>query len=122
MNLIEEQPAPIANGGRPIWDLVMLDVREHFGGPTAELVLADMRERDRIGRERYGTPLQANNGRNALVDAYQEALDLAVYLRQDLAEDPSRPAPFAGFTDRVYHDAIDLVVRLRALLRLRGEP
>jgi hypothetical protein len=31
-------------------------------------------------------PLRAHNGRVALVDAYQEALDLAVYLRQEVAE------------------------------------
>lgn len=35
---------------------------------------------------KYGTPLQANNGRNPLIDAYQEALDLCVYLRQEIEE------------------------------------
>lgn len=39
-----------------------------------------------MGRARYGTPLQAGNGRDALVDAYQEALDLCVYLRQAIEE------------------------------------
>lgn len=33
------------------------------------------------GREKYGTDLQASNGRDHLVDAYQEALDLCCYLR-----------------------------------------
>lgn len=51
-----------------------------------DLVIADMKERDQVGRERYGTPLQPYNGRDALVDAYQEALDLAVYLRQAIYE------------------------------------
>lgn len=45
-----------------------------------------MKERDQEGRRKYGTPLQAGNGRDALVDAYQEALDLCVYLRQAIAE------------------------------------
>ena len=67
---IGEQGAPVPNDGRPIW----------------ELVVEDMRARDREGRARYGTPLQAHNGRDALVDAYQEALDLCVYLRQVIAE------------------------------------
>lgn len=66
----DEQPAPIQNTSTPVW----------------ELVIADMRERDHVGRQRYGTPLQANNGRDALIDAYQEALDLAVYLRQCIEE------------------------------------
>lgn len=62
----DTQPAPEPNDSTPIW----------------ELVIADMHERDGVGRERYGTPLQAHNGRDALRDAYEEALDLAVYLRQ----------------------------------------
>lgn len=44
------------------------------------------RERDRLGVRKYGTRLRAHNGRRALVDAYQEALDLAVYLRQCIEE------------------------------------
>lgn len=56
-----------------------------------ELVIEDMRERDQVGRRRYGTPLQAHNGRRALVDAYQEALDLVVYLRQEIEERAARP-------------------------------
>ena len=65
-----DQPSPTPNATRPIW----------------ELVVEDMQARDQLGRERYGTPLQAHNGRDAFVDAYQEALDLAVYLRQAIAE------------------------------------
>lgn len=45
-------------------------------------VIADMRERDQIGRARYGTPLQPHNGRDPRVDGYQESLDLCVYFRQ----------------------------------------
>jgi hypothetical protein len=68
---VADQPAPKPNEKPAVWDLV----------------LADMRERDGVGRARYGTPLQPFNGRNALVDAYQEALDLVVYLRQRILED-----------------------------------
>jgi hypothetical protein len=55
-------------------------------------VIEDMRDRDRdrIGRRKYNTPLQAGNGRNALIDAYQEALDLCVYLRQAIEESSPR--------------------------------
>lgn len=41
-----------------------------------DLVLKDIAERKRLGIERYGAPLQPFNGRDALLDAYQEALDL----------------------------------------------
>jgi hypothetical protein len=51
-----------------------------------DLVIADIQARKAVGLERYGTLLQAHNGRDALLDAYQEALDLAIYLRQALEE------------------------------------
>lgn len=56
-------------------------------GPAVwDLVIADMRQRDRVGTRRYGIRLQAHNGRHALQDAYEEALDLAVYLKQAIIE------------------------------------
>lgn len=64
------QPAPRPRRGRPIWDLVV----------------EDMRERDRMGSEKYGMHLRAGDGRNSLMDAYQEALDLVVYLRKAIEE------------------------------------
>ena len=67
---IQDQPPPIGNDLPAVWDLVM----------------ADMKDRDQVGRQRYGTPLQPYNGRDSLMDAYQEALDLAVYLRQAIFE------------------------------------
>jgi len=54
--------------------------------PIADLVLADIAERVEMGRQKYGTLLKANNGRDALWDAYQEALDLVMYLRQEIVE------------------------------------
>jgi len=52
----------------------------------SERVLEDMAERHAIGTRKYGVPLTAGDGRDHLIDAYQEALDLAVYLRQELDE------------------------------------
>jgi len=37
-------------------------------------------------RVKHGTHLQARNGRDALQDAYEEAVDLALYLKQVLME------------------------------------
>jgi hypothetical protein len=57
------------------------------GRPSVQgMVIDDLTTRLRVGVERYGTPLQAFNGRDALRDAYEEALDLACYLRQAIAE------------------------------------
>lgn len=65
-----DQPPPVPNDSPAIWDLVV----------------GDMKDRDIIGRLRYGTPLQANNGRDQLKDAYQEALDLCCYIRAAIFE------------------------------------
>ncbi len=69
MNKIKDQPAPVAG---------QVDV--------GQLVLDDMKDRIALGLKRYGTKLQTHNGRDALVDAYQEALDLVMYLRQEIEE------------------------------------
>jgi hypothetical protein len=50
------------------------------------MVIADIVARRQVGIQRYGTALQSHNGRDALQDAYEEALDLACYLRQAIAE------------------------------------
>lgn len=51
-----------------------------------DLVQDDIAARKAVGIQRYGTPLQPHNGRDTLRDAYEEALDLAMYLRQAIYE------------------------------------
>lgn len=63
------QPAPTGNGPS-----------------VTDAVLADITARREVGKVKYGTELRAHNGRDPLVDAYQEALDLVVYLKQALME------------------------------------
>lgn len=53
-------------------------------------VIDDMRSRADMGVRKYGTYLQAFNGRDGLRDAYEEVLDLAVYLRQVIDERDER--------------------------------
>ena len=50
------------------------------------LVKDDLQARIAKGRAEYGEPLTTHNGRDALWDAYEEVLDLALYLRQAIAE------------------------------------
>lgn len=49
-------------------------------------VIEDIVARRKLGIKRYGTTLQPHNGRDALLDAYEEALDLTMYLKQALVE------------------------------------
>lgn len=53
---------------------------------VAPYVVADIMSRVDAGLEKYGTRLQTHNGRDALWDAYQEAIDLVMYLRQAILE------------------------------------
>lgn len=69
-----DQPAPAPNDRPAVWPLVIMD----------------MANRDQVGRARYGVPLQPHNGRDALRDAYEEALDLCAHLRQAIFERDGR--------------------------------
>ena len=50
------------------------------------LVIDDIIEKAERGKKKYGTYLEANNGRDALQDAYDEAIDLVMYLKQAIVE------------------------------------
>jgi uncharacterized protein DUF6378 len=67
------------------------------GREITPLVIKDLELRSKMGKEKYGEALRAFNGRNALVDAYQEALDLVQYLRQLLEEQAVEPVPPVEF-------------------------
>jgi hypothetical protein len=51
-----------------------------------DLVIADIESRKALGIKKYGTLLLSGNGRDLLLDAYEEALDLVIYLRGALDE------------------------------------
>jgi hypothetical protein len=51
-----------------------------------DLVVADMREVQEHRRIKYGTLLYPHNGSDGLREAYEEAIDMAIYLRQVLYE------------------------------------
>lgn len=49
-------------------------------------VIEDFYDRAEAGKLRYGTYLETFNGRDALKDALDEAMDLVMYLKQALME------------------------------------
>ncbi len=117
-----DQPPPTVRPDLiPVWENVIADFRtryedafdgiEEVGKASAFRVVADMRERDRLGRERYGTPLTVNNGRDQLVDAYQEALDKAVYLRAAWLE--------GAETRYLYYQELDDIMKIRMMIDAR---
>jgi hypothetical protein len=51
------------------------------------LVLQDITDRVQVrGMATYGRPLTTGDGRDSLWDAYEEVLDLAVYIRKEIEE------------------------------------
>jgi hypothetical protein len=51
-------------------------------GDVQRILIAAMEERRDYGVKKYGQPVMSFNGRSALQDAWEEALDLLVYLTQ----------------------------------------
>jgi hypothetical protein len=121
--LTAEQPPPAeVPGAVPSWDLVITDLdarlrRLEGPAPILSALLLDARERDLAGRKRHSVPLQAGNGRDSLVDAYQEALDAMVYLRTAIEEAPP-PANDLRLRAR-YEAATGLALGIRALIAER---
>jgi len=64
-------------------------------------LIKDLEARTEVGITKYGTQLQTHNGRNALIDAYQEALDLSQYLKQVLME-RDNPAPEYNWPETIF--------------------
>jgi hypothetical protein len=54
------------------------------------LVKEDLERRMQVGERKYGERLKPFNGRDALLDLYQEILDAAMYCRQMLYERDGR--------------------------------
>jgi len=67
---ISSQPNPVPNDEPSIQDLVVKDIQDY----------------KEYGIKKYGMVLQAHNGRDPIIDAYQECLAQAQYLRQYLRE------------------------------------
>lgn len=89
---VEPQPEAVHNDSAPLWPMVIEDVKHEFTQDedvslgVAHLLVTDMVERDAMGTKKHGTQLQAHNGRDPLIDAYQECLDMCVYLKQAAVE------------------------------------
>ena len=108
---IPDQPPPTAGMGESIQALVREDLAiTRIAGGTE--VIADLDEREHVGISRYGDSLRAYNGRDPLIDAYQENLDLAVYLRQAIEEDSG----LDEHLHEMYQTALSLCCRMRQRL------
>ena len=87
MNASESQPMPVGKG-KKIGPLVKADLKRLYkrGVPFAKTVSRDIDARMDLGKQKYGTELRSHNGRDSVLDAYQEVLDGMIYIRQAIHE------------------------------------
>ena len=115
-NFNAPEPPPSAGVGPSVWAVVISDLQA-TGREDVSQVILDMRQRERTGRAKYGVSLRAHNGRDAVVDAYQETLDAVVYLKQAILEalDAGNLRRWTRLND-AYREQVTLAVAVRGLL------
>ena len=103
-----EQITPVKNTEVRIVDCVMRDVMNiHIDKEVRHKLCNDLLDRAEVGYKRYGTYLQPHNGRDNFLDAYQECLDMAKYMRNQMEETPGDPDLISH-----YSEVLDLCIYL----------
>lgn len=112
------QPPPRSSSTPPVWPIIIQEVHDWITTgddvrrtqPAAIRALAhDMSERHLLGIKMYGRPLTPGNGRDMMIDAYQESLDLCAYAKGAVADG------FFG-AEVIYRKALDTAFAIRCLL------
>ena len=135
---VSKQPNIQPSVRRPTWEIVVAYVEQlqrdsaHLslgvGENVLPIVIVDMHARDAVGLQRYGIPLTSGDGRDHLIEAYEEMLDASVYLTNALDEHGVEltthltEEAFPDKTHRWYlHDVQQLcTTQIRALIHLRA--
>ena len=77
------------------WHNYLISIRNHYSPEPPPVkgkkevlpeLIKDLQKREKVGIKKYGTKLMTDNGRDPMIDAYQELCDLCVYLKQFLME------------------------------------
>lgn len=133
----DSTPRPQASS--PTWEIVIAYVEQlqrdstHIslgvGENVLPLVIVDMHARDAVGLQRYGIPLTSgDDGRDRLIEAYEEMLDASVYLTNELDKhgvELTTQITEEAFPDKAQrwylHDVQQLcTTQIRALIHLRA--
>lgn len=84
-----EQKQPVAGQ-----QVVLPTLIKYLEKQASDPLIPDVQARASLGRTRYQTELMTHNGRDPVVDAYQELLDALMYLTQAVLEQPDRDKKF----------------------------
>lgn len=99
---------PTPNDSPSVHDALMFDL----SGTKYSALIPAIAERKNFGIEKYGVALQPFNGRPQWVDAWQEILDLIIYLKKESMEDPDSD----GFTENLEETALNLALMIKTKL------
>jgi len=89
--------------------------RPAFPPYIAQQLVGDIEARVASGEKKYGTRLKTNNGRNVVLDAYQEILDFLNYSIQGHLE--GKP----GFLE-LFEETIGIAIRVKVMLLAQEYP
>lgn len=118
------EPNPVGDGVA-IWPLIVDDFRDPWfcidweSNKIRQQLLLDIEQRKDLGKEKYGTLLRTNNGRDALVDLYQEELDAVAYARQKLEEIDIGDVDFYCDVEEIYISMLEAAAKTRKILNDR---
>lgn len=124
---VDQQSPPVKNDHPFIVDLVLQDLPTLLPASrwaeqlSYQDLCADLETRKAFGIAKYGTALQPFNGRDPLVDVYQELLDGLQYMRQAIFEfeNGKEPSPARAAYLRSHYQQLALsAISVRALLRV----
>lgn len=87
---------------------VAVEVANDLRAMGLEYIAEDTEARIRLGEQKYGTRLKANNGRDAMLDLYQEVLDGINYSKQLVIENKD--------DDTFFRTLVDLAILIKGKL------
>lgn len=118
---MEKQPMP-GKGNMYVSPVVAVRLHDKLEDYPNErkFILARLFERNAEGIRTYGTMLKTENGRDALIDAIDEALDMCQYIMQARLEADGRTYTRISLDD-VFDMAVDILLKLVEEYNNRGQ-
>lgn len=110
------QPAP-QKGNQIVLARVYESIQSSLCEPHKK-ILSDLQDRATEGRKKYGVFLETHNGRDALMDLYQETLDSVMYAKQYELEQLEMGMPWMA-AEAPFLKALDFAAFIKYRLEVR---
>jgi len=123
MSSVTEKQPPSQRGGRSCTILVVQDILSRVTAhqDRAKDVCLDLAARDAMGFKKHKQNLETFDKRDTGMDAYQELLDAAQYLRKLIEERFDLGLPMNPGLEQCYTNVIDSLFHMREYLDKNGD-